>query len=597
MKGPQLDIPRPEYPRPQFYRDEWLNLNGRWEFALDDADAGLSHGWYDGRALSGSILVPFPYQSELSGINDKGIHEVVWYARSFEVPAGWRYDDLLLHFGAVDYEATVWVNGVEVGRNVGGHVPFSFNVAPYLRGGENRLTVRVKDSQTHRQPRGKQSPSGKPARIFYYCTTGIWQTVWLEPLPALRIEEVRIHTSRTSGGLELSVQLHAPASSWQVEVEAFDGLDCQDSVALARAETRGAVAQLKLDIPDAKMWSPRQPHLYGLRVRLLREGRLLDAVQTYAGIRTVELRDGRYFLNGSAAFLVMVLDQGYWPQSYLAAPSDDALRADVEWVKRLGFNSVRKHQKIEDPRWLFWCDRLGLMVWAEAPNAMRWSHEAEENLLAEWERAVRRDYNHPSIITWLPINESMGFYGVRRHHPGRYAFLEKIVTRTRGLDPHRPVIDNDGWEHTDLTDVCTIHDYTPDLEEFAGRYREAAGGGALPPAAWHRKQPLFLGRATYHGQPVVLSEVGGYLLLPPEVAGARRDRLYQHYGYYARAEEFLERFRALMEVLASFKFIAGFSYTQLTDIEQEVNGLLTYGRSPKVDPEELAKILRGLFGD
>jgi beta-galactosidase/beta-glucuronidase len=595
MKNAQTETPRPEYPRPQLSRAEWLNLNGWWEFAFDDADEGLAQGWQDGRQLGESILVPFPYQSELSGINDKGIHEVVWYACSFEVPSGWRYDDLLLHFGAVDYRATVWVNGVEVGHNVGGHVPFSFNVAPYLRDGENRLTVRVKDSQTHRQPRGKQSPSGKPARIFYYCTTGIWQTVWLEPLPSLRIEEIKIHTAPSMCGVELSVYLHAPASSWQLEVEAFEGVDCEKAVALVRTDTRSATVQVRIDIPDAKTWSPQAPHLYGLRVRLLRDGEVVDAVQTYAGIRSVELRDGRYVLNGSPVFLVMILDQGYWPQSYLAAPSDDALRADVEWVKRLGFNSVRKHQKIEDPRWLYWCDCLGLMVWAEAPNAMRWSLETEENLLAEWERAVRRDFNHPSIITWLPVNESMGFYGVRRHHPGRYAFLERIVTRTRSLDPHRPVIDNDGWEHTDLTDVCTIHDYTPDLKEFEARYREAIGGGALPAAAWHRKQPLFLEGASYHGQPVMLSEVGGYLLLPPDTAGERRDRLYQHYGYYASAADFLERFDALMRVLASFTFLAGFSYTQLTDIEQEVNGLLTYDRSPKVDPEAIAKIHRSLF--
>jgi beta-galactosidase/beta-glucuronidase len=595
MKDSPNETPRPEYPRPQFRRDAWASLNGWWEFAFDDADEGLKQGWQDGRHLRERILVPFPYQSELSGVNDKSIHEVVWYARSFDVPPDWRGGDLLLHFGAVDYSATVWVNGVEVGNNVGGHVPFSFNISPYLSGGTNRLTVRVKDSQTHRQPRGKQSPSGKPARIFYYCTTGIWQTVWLEPVPSLRIEEIRIRTPEAACGVELSVSLHAPSSFWQVEVEAFDDVECEVPLARVGIETRSAFARVTIDIPDAKKWSPQHPHLYGLRVRLLRKGDVLDTIQTYAGIRTLELSGGRYVLNGSPIFLRMVLDQGYWPQSYLAAPSDDALRADVEWVKRLGFNSVRKHQKIEDPRWLYWCDRLGVMVWAEAPNAMRWSYEAEENLLAEWERAVRRDYNHPSIISWLPVNESMGFYGVRRYHSGRYAFLERIVTRTRSLDPHRPVIDNDGWEHTDLTDVCTIHDYTPDLKEFEARYREVMSGGLLPAAAWHRKQPLFLGNATYHGQPVVLSEVGGLLLLPPGEGGARRDRLYLHYGYYGSAEEFLERFSALMKVLASFNFIAGFSYTQLTDIEQEVNGLLTYDRAPKVDPEEIAQIQRSLF--
>jgi beta-galactosidase/beta-glucuronidase len=595
MVETKLTHPRPEYPRPQFRRRDWLSLNGEWEFAFDDDDVGIKHRWWDGQPLDMKIIVPFPYQSEASGINDKSIHEVVWYARQFEIPSHWSFENLIIHFGAVDYSATVWVNGKEVGHNRGGHVPFSFNIAPYLRESHNRLIVRVQDLQTHRQPRGKQSPSGRPARILYYCTTGIWQTVWIEPVPARRIEHLILGSSETLDAIDLAVYLNTHYASWQVEATVFSDLDSDRVVEQVSKTTLSAFSQIRLYIPEAKTWSPTEPHLYKLRVRLLNGGEVIDSVETYTGIRNIVLRDGQYVLNGEPIFLAMVMDQGYWPQGNLSAPSDEALRQDVEWVKRFGFNSVRKHQKIEDPRWLYWCDRLGVLVWAEMASAMRWSYEAEDSLLAEWERAVRRDLNHPSIITWVPLNESMGFRGVRRHHPGHYAFIERIVNVTRLLDTTRPVIDNDGWEHTDLTDVCTIHDYTPDLEKFKARYQGLMNGGDLPSYAWHRKEPTFLNGARYRGQPIVLSEVGGLLTIPENVSEKQRDRLYKNYSSYSTKEDFLRRFQNLMDILSEFKFLAGFSYTQLTDIEQEVNGLLTYNRQPKFDPEQVAQINRHLL--
>ncbi|MDQ3817810.1 MAG: glycoside hydrolase family 2 [Acidobacteriota bacterium] len=447
----QPTLPRPEYPRPQFVRREWLNLNGEWEFAFDDENKGRDLGWHFGLPLDKRIIVPFPYQSEASGVNDKSVHENVWYARDFEVPADWRGQNVLLHFGAVDYRATVWINGKEVGHNQGGHVPFQFNISPFLTMGTNRLTLRVEDRQNPRQPRGKQSTNGRPHDIDYYCTTGIWQTVWLEPVPAIRIENIKIDTSARGQLIGINVHLHAPASRWRLEAEALEG-----GTIVGRTEERinAATARLRLKIPEPKLWSPSSPHLYDLRIRLYDEGILLDEVESYAGLRDVELRDGHIWLNGEPTYLAMVLDQGYWPESYLAAPSDDALRADVEWIKRFGFNGARKHQKIEDPRWLYWCDRLGLLVWEEMPNAREWSSMAEERLAAEWKRAVRRDYNHPCIVSWVPVNESMGFPQLRRNHPGQYAFLERMVAMTRELDPKRPVIDNDGWEHTDITDIC-----------------------------------------------------------------------------------------------------------------------------------------------
>jgi beta-galactosidase/beta-glucuronidase len=569
-----------------------LNLNGEWEFAFDDADQGMRDGWQDGRSLDKRIVVPFPYQCELSGINDKGVHEVVWYARSFDLPPEWRGRDVLLHFGAVDYRTTVWVNGQEVGHNQGGHIPFWFDIAPYIRDGENRLTLRVEDRQDPEQPRGKQSVSGEPNEIFYFCSTGIWQTVWLEPAPPMRIQELKITPFAEKDSFELNIYLHAPSGPWRLEAELSAG---GEVVARAEENITAAAGRLTLNIPYAKHWSPESPFLYDLLVRLFDNDQLLDEVESYAGLRSVELRQGAIHLNGDPCYLIMVLDQGYWPESYLAAPSDEALRADVEWAKRFGFNGARKHQKVEDPRWLYWCDRLGLLVWGEMANARAWSPKAEERLAAEWRRIIRRDYNHPCIITWVPVNESWGFPGLQESHPGQYAFLERMVAITRRLDPRRPVIDNDGWEHTDVTDICAIHDYTPTSEGLQERYRETLSSGALPENLWLQHKPLFVLGSSYRNQPVMLTEVGGFLMIPPELPEEQRDILYKFYGSFSTPDELLEKYHDLMVGLSSLNFLAGFCYTQLTDIEQEINGLLTYDRQPKLAPERIAEIHRVLF--
>ncbi|MDQ3651679.1 MAG: glycoside hydrolase family 2 [Acidobacteriota bacterium] len=593
MRVDRSSIPRPEYPRPQFVRGEWMNLNGEWEFAFDDANEGREKNWHDGRALPARINVPFPYQSELSGINDRSVHEVVWYTRDLEIPDEWSGRDLLLHFGAVDYAATLWVNGQEVGHNRGGHVPFSFDIAPYLKAGRNRLTLRVTDSQDPHQTRGKQSVTGLPHDIDYYCTTGIWQTVWLEPVSAMRIDELQIIAHAARSVVDVAVYLHVPSGKWRVETEIVE-----DGKVVARAEERIAIAtgKFSLSVPYVKLWSPSAPNLYELRVRLYEGEKLLDEVQSYFGMRSIEIRDGRVLLNGERIYLKMILDQGYWPQSYLAAPSDEAFQTDIGWTKLFGFNGARKHQKIEDPRWLYWCDRLGLLVWEEMPNARAWSPQAEECLDAEWRRAVRRDYNHPSIIAWVPVNESMGFPELGQKHPGQYAFLERMVAITRRLDATRPIIDNDGWEHTDITDICAIHDYTATGSELQARYGvTTAEGENLPSTVWISGRPLFVRGSRYRGQPIVLSEVGGFLTLPPNVPESQRDMLYQFYGSVESAEELLSKYRDLMKGIASLRFLAGFCYTQLTDIEQEKNGLLTYERQPKISPDRVAEIHRELF--
>lgn len=594
-------IPRSEYPRPQFVRPDWLSLNGEWEFAFDDSNQGLTQKWSDGRALDSRITVPFAYQTELSGLNDKGVHERVWYSRSFEVPAEWREgsdpSDVLLHFGAVDYRTQVWVNGQEVGHNQGGHVPFWFDIAPYLKDGTNRLTLRVEDFQDSHQPRGKQALSALPKGCVYYCTTGIWQSVWLEPAPPVRIDDLRLtpfaRTNPEEDGVEVRVYLHAPAAGWRVQAEALD----RDRVVASTEDEAGmGGVRLVLRIPHSKRWAPDDPFLYTLRVRLLHGDEVLDEVESYTGIRTVQLKNGQMLLNGAPTYLAMVLDQGYWPESGMTAPTDEALRADVEWCKKFGFNGARKHQKVEDPRWLYWCDKIGLLVWGEMANARSWSVKAEEWFLAEWERAVRRDVNHPCIVTWVPINESWGTPDLGKDHVGQYAFLERLVALTRRLDPERPVIDNDGWEHTDVSDICAIHDYTVEPEQLRERYAETIRTGEPPAKSWGKWPIKYFARGgRFRGQPIVLSEVGG-LLMTPELPEDKWDSLYGIYGSCRTGEELLQKYKLLMECLAEFKFMSGFCYTQLTDIEQEINGLLTYDRQPKIDPEEVRRIHERLFG-
>jgi hypothetical protein len=345
-----------------------------------------------------------------------------------------------------------------------------------------------------------------------------------------------------------------------------------------------------VEIPEPTYWSPENPHLYDIVVRLYQDGQVLDEVITYSGLRSVNIEGNKILLNGRSTYLAMVLDQGYWPESGITPPSENALKADIEWIKKFGFNGVRKHQKMEDPRWLYWCDRMGLLVWSEMANARAWSPTAEEWLIAEWERAVRRDYNHPCIITWVPMNESWGVPDLKADHPGQYAYIERIVALTRRIDPWRPVIDNDGWEHSDTADICAIHDYAATGEELRRGYMEMLETGKLREMVWANGIKTFARGAQYRGQPVVLSEIGGLLMVPKDVPEEKRDVLYQAYGSIKDEAELIERYKDLMQGIIGLPFLAGFCYTQLIDVEQEINGLMTYDRKPKVDPAVLSQI-------
>ncbi|PLS81586.1 glycoside hydrolase family 2, partial [Candidatus Saccharibacteria bacterium] len=402
-----------------------------------------------------------------SGVNDHSVHEIVWYKRTFQKPEHQPDENILLHFGAVDFQSTVWINNQEIGGNTGGHVPFSFDITPYVTAGENTLTVRVYDGQDARQPRGKQSVSGRSEYIDYHCTTGIWQTVWLEVVPIMRIDDIRITPLVQENCFSITSILHAPTMRWQLEIAIFD--EGHEIVRVSK-ESNAAVISMRIPLDYPKLWSPDNPHLYTFEVSLASNGKVHDCITSYGGLREIRIDGNTLLFNNEPLYLAMVLDQGYWPESGLTAPTDAAMRKDVQIMKRYGFNGCRKHQKIEDPRWLYWCDKLGLLVWSEMANARAWDSQAEQWLLAEWERAIRRDYNHPSIVAWVPMNESWGVSGLHDDHPGQFAYIEHIVTTTRRLDSTRPVVDNDGWEHTDITDMCTLHDYTPNSSKLKDRY-------------------------------------------------------------------------------------------------------------------------------
>ena len=535
---------RPEYPRPDFRREAWVNLNGEWEFGAGP-DAR-----FDRR-----ILVPFCPESERSGIGELP-GDVVWYRRRFDAPEA---ECLLLHFGAVDYRTTVWVNDVEVARHAGGHTPFTVDITGVVRQRDNVLVVRADDPlEDTTVPRGKQYWKPQPEGIFYTPTTGIWQTVWLEPVASRRIRRLRIEPRLEIGAVDVEVEADGA-------VELVARLDGEVVGAWS-----GASGLARLELAQVAPWHPDSPRLYDLECTM--EG---DRVDAYFGLRTVEAKAGRTWLNGEPLVERLVLDQGYWPDGLLTAPTDEALRRDIELAKAFGFNGARKHQKVEDPRWLYWADRLGFLVWDEMPSFHRHTEAAERRLAAEWADVVLRDRGHPCVVAWVPANESFGLGEVEASV--RSNFLVRLYEMTRGLDATRPVVSNDGWEHS-RTDLCTIHDYgRPD--ELLHRYRDAAT--AL--AGNDNGRPIYDPGYAYRGEPMLVTEFGGLRVATPGGWGwlevDDRDQFVRDYG-------------RLIDAFMQPGPVQGFCYTQLTDVEQEQNGLLSAARRPKVEPELIRRATR-----
>jgi beta-galactosidase/beta-glucuronidase len=466
------------------------------------------------------------------------------------------------------------VNGKLAGTHEGGNTPFKFDITGLLAAGENTVTVRAQDPPTDRTiPRGKQYWEVKSRGIFYTRTTGIWQPVWIEATGDSYLDRVRITPSNTGqvrfearlGRLQPGIDFHATVTSAGAEVTA------------GSARVLNGAALMELRVPNPRLWSVQTPNLYEVAFELRSQGKVLDTVHSYFGFRSVAAENGRILLNGRPVFLKMLLDQGYWPESLLTPPSDEAMKFDIEAAKQMGFNGVRKHQKVEDPRFLYWADKLGFLVSGEMANAYEFDPAYAARFTREWIDAVERDYNHPSLIMWVPINESWGTPNLR--DPQQQHHLRSNYMLTKSLDPTRPVIENDGWEHIDVMDLFTIHDYAATGERLYEKYKDIGKPGARIP---DNGRAIFVPGFSYNGTPFFLSEFGGIAYIAP---GSKvPSDSWGYAGVEKTPEAALKRLRGLYEAIAKIPAFAGICYTQITDVEQEVNGLLTYDRKMKFDP-------------
>ena len=577
------------HPRPQLTRTRWIDLSGAWGFAYDDDKRGLDECWQTYADIyTRTIQVPFPPESPASGIGDTGFHPIVWYRRTFDVPSEDAGKRLMLHCGAIDYRAHVWVNGQLVATHEGGQTPFSADITMALHAGEDQvLVIRAEDAPFDlAQPRGKQDWQEQPHNIWYHRTTGIWQPVWLESVNPTHITQVRWTPDLEAGLLGFTVMLQRQQESLHLHVHlSLHGVTLADD----RYLVQGTEVQRQIAFDRAGMmnrnellWSPEAPNLIDATLTLLAGDEIIDQVESYAGLRSVGVAHGRFLLNGRPYYLRLALEQGYWQESHLAAPTPEALRHEVELAKALGFNGVRIHQKVEDPRFLYWCDRLGLLVWGEMANAYVFSPRAVERLTHEWLAVLARDYSHPCIAVWVPLNESWGIPDVA-YNPAQRHYVQALYHLTKSLDPTRPVIGNDGWEHV-VSDIYSIHDYS-----FEGTtLRERYGTTEAVERTLQEVQPHYrtLALPSYQrtNEPIMLTEFGGISYSPQD------GEPWHGYGTVTSSDAFLSKYRELVDAILDSPAIAGFCYTQLTDTGQETNGLLTAGREPKLEPAAIQRI-------
>ena len=575
---------RMEYPRPDRVRGTWCTLNGQWGFAFDPEKVGKKEKWYRKLPATHTIEVPFCYQSKLSGINSQEHCDVVWYARKITIPAGMTARRLL-HFGAVDYIADVWLDGQYLGGHEGGYTPFTFDVTDLTEaGGEYTLTVRAEDRLDFDQPRGKQSFRPEPFECWYTPVTGIWQSVWLEGVGEFYPVDFRLTPCLERASVKVEVYLNELpkdgairlTASYQDDVVAVSDVKvltdrCVQTEHFLRHNER---------LEGIHMWWPHDPRLYDLTLETLVNGEVQDRVDTYFGMRKVEAVNGKILLNNHVLYQKLILDQGYWPDGLLTAPSDDALRRDVELTKAMGYNGARKHQKFEDPRYLYWADKLGLLVWGELPSAY-WLRDSEKrNMMRDLSEAIKRDYNHPCLITWVPLNESWGVPYIQTQVEAQ-ELADALYHMTHSLDGTRIVSGNDGWEQA-ATDLLTVHDYTAWPEQLSPEYGSVdticdgnPGSGRIVTACGY----------DHRGKPMLITEYGGIAMAKDSGDG--------NWGYNGAAkdeEAFLKRFEAITQAFKHMPGFVGYCYTQLTDVFQEVNGLLDMDRNPKASIDEIRRI-------
>ncbi|MDR1663978.1 MAG: glycoside hydrolase family 2 [Clostridiales bacterium] len=573
-------------PQPDWERKTWASLDGEWGFCFDDADEGIRLGYPDtGHKLGGHITVPYAYQCAKSRVGDTAIHPVVWYKRSFKAEKWMREGRTFICFGAVDYACDIWINGIHIGGHKGGYIGFKFEITSFVKDGDTEVTLRVVDMPDPAQSRGKQYWKETPSRCWYVASTGIWQTVWLESVSGIAMEYAHFtpDIDNASVGIELLLEEFAHGLALEMEIS------YQGRVVLSQKTTLSEqLSTLSVALPDADYideihyWSPENPNLYDVALTLTKDGVQQDAVNTYFGMRKIAVEDGKLTLNNRPLYLKMILDQGYWKDGDLTPPTPESFYDDINAVKRMGFNGIRKHQKIEDRRFYYWADKLGVLVWGELPSAYRYGLPEIENLTSGMLSFVRRDYNHPSIIAWVPLNES---WGVRKMRDSKRQqnFGKALYALLKSVDPTRLVSTNDGWENVQ-TDIISIHDYSSDLR--------GSGLDFLNIADYKNHYPM--GRRLFSSgtnpqdipdAALMVTEYGGAALCKDTGNGA--------WGYAegaADASELAKTYEKQTKAIMKAAHIQGFCYTQLTDVHQEVNGLLDSGHNFKVDPGEIARI-------
>ena len=569
MNKIDINMPRPEYPRPQMVRHDWINLNGKWDFEIDNSVSGEERQFYLRDSFDNEIIVPFCPESELSGIGNIDFMNSVWYLKKITIPDKWEGKTIILHFGAVDYSSKVWVNGKFAGSHKGGYTSFSFDITSYLCEGENSIILNAADDvRSFKQPKGKQRHEYMTTKgCDYTRTTGIWQTVWLEALNSTHITNLKLTPDIGNKKIIIETEAEGDVRNCTVSAKAFyKGKEVGSAAGIISWKT----LSMDLKVSQMHLWEPGNPELYDLEVSLSYNGAMLDEVKSYFGMRSVSVTPKHAILiNGNPVFQRLVLDQGFYPDGIYTAPTDEALKRDIELSMELGFNGARLHEKVFEPRFLYWADKMGYLVWEEHAN---WgldisSASSLADFLPEWMEAVKRDYSHPSIVGWCPFNETQ---------PDTCMDVLNIVyTQTKLYDSTRPVIDTSGYERSACSDIYDSHNYTQDPQEMADWYAPLAKG--LPPVKdfWRTKPDA---RLTF------VSEYGGIRWAPDQTEG---------WGYGnapATEEEFLARYKGLTTALLKNPAMTAFCYTQLYDVEQEVNGLLTYERKRKFDSEVIRKI-------
>ena len=606
------DVPRPEHPRPQLQRPTWRSLNGTWQFEIDQGDSGRERGLLE-RELAQTITVPFAPETEASGIGNRDFLNAVWYRRTVTIPADWDGLRPILRFEAVDHDATVWANGTEVARHRGGFTPFSADLSSVPGvgpGTEVEIVLRARDPHDVPQARGKQSTWYHATHASYHRTTGIWQSVWLEGVPVDEIRSLRITPSLAGGAFSITAPLARSTRGTRLEVVA----SVPGGEEIARADVRADLdlsPQLQLVIPEdqVRIWGPGAPELYALTVRLLSaEGTVLDEVRSYAGLRATTLRGHEFRINGEKVFQRLVLDQGYWEETFMTSPTDSAMTTDIRLALEAGFNGARLHQKVFEQRMLFWADLHGYLVWGEfgdwgisGHGPMGDNQQPTATFIGQWIEAVERDVNHPSIIGWCPLNETHQVLHDRLTQLDDVT--QAMYDATKLADPSRPVLDASGYAHRVRgADIFDSHSYEQDVDRFRVEQSGLAEG-----APWANRlelgpdeMPFADGSFSlpFAGQPYFVSEYGGIWWNEAEARRAEEasragNNAAESWGYGERVrseEQLYTRFEGLTRVLLEDPLMFGYCYTQMTDVFQEKNGVVDFDRGRKLDLARLREI-------